>query len=50
MCKYRTDMGRGSVGLNIERLVSGWSEGMRFTAELVMKECVKTGSCDMVSD
>lgn len=50
MCMYRTDMGRGSVGLNIERLVSGWSEGMEFTPEPVMIECVKTGSYDMVSD
>ena len=38
-----SNKGRGSVGLNIERLVSGWSEGMGFTAVLVLIEWVKTG-------
>lgn len=54
MCTYSTH-GRGGVevgalALNIERLVSGWSEGMGFTAELVLMECVTTGSRDTVSD
>lgn len=40
---YWSHMGRWSVGLNIERLVSGWSEGMGFTAVIVLIEWVKTG-------
>lgn len=43
MCMYSTlTVKRGGV-LNIERLVSGWSEGMGFTAVLVLIEWVKTG-------
>lgn len=46
MCMFSTDgrtRGGGLSGLNIERLVSGWSEGMEFTAVLVLIEWVKTG-------
>lgn len=47
MCMNSTQMirqvERGSGDLNIERLASGWSDGMEFTAVLVLIEWVKTG-------